>query len=959
MTSLAGFQSELRSVVEGDVRFDVATLAIYSTDSSNYRQVPIGVVTPRHAEDVIKAVALARENDVPLLARGAGTSLAGQTCNTALVLDFSRYMTAVRAIDPEQKTAVVEPGVVQSHLNAALAPHGLFFAPDPATKDRCTLGGMIGNNSCGAHSAAYGKTVDNVVALDVLLYDGTRMKVGVTCDAELDALARSGGRTGETYGELRGLRDRYADNIRSRFPRIPRRVSGYNLDQLLPENGFNLARALVGSEGTLAIVLESTVKAVPKPAELVLVALGFEDIFIAADQVPWILEHRPEACEAFDHTLVKFGVEKGLSAVKLLPRGVAYLIVELAGATRDEARERGEALLKQARAEKQCVGSTLLFNPAERDSVWRLRESGLGAGALRPGKPRTWPGAEDAAVPPAMLGTYLRRFDQLLKHHGLEVGMYYGHFGEGCVHCRVNFDLASPAGIRNFRSTMLEMGDLVGEVGGSISGEHGDGIARSELLPKIFGPELIPAFAEFKQIFDPQNRMNPGVIVTPHAMDTHLRLGPNYNPTKVDTYVDFSADGGIAGATLRCVGIGKCRKTDSGVMCPSYMATHEEIYSTRGRAHLMFEALTGDLLKDGFTDDALRDTLDFCLSCKSCKTECPAAVDMAWYKAEYLAQYYKRHKRPVFSQMIGRIDEWVPVAAQMSGVVNYVAGRTRFGSLMKRAAGMHRERKLPKFSKRTFRDWFGSHAQDARGRREVFFFTDTFTNFFEPEVAIAAVKVLESAGFRVIIAPKYVCCGRPLYDQGMLDDARQRLLEIMRVLGPYVERGTPIVGVEPGCILTFRDELPKLFPADKRARLIAERSFLLEEFLALEAPDFAPPPLVGRALYHGHCQHKAIAGVEKEIALLKRVPGLELQVLDSGCCGMAGAFGYEERHYEVSRTLAERVLVPAIAEAGPETMVIASGFSCRSQVRHFCPETHVVHAAQMLGGEFLAVGAKR
>ncbi len=448
MNALATFQSELRRVVEGDVRFDLATLAIYSTDASNYRQVPIGVVVPRHVGDVINAVALARENGVPLLARGGGTSLGGQACNTALVLDFSRYMTAIRAIDADKRTAVVEPGVVQSHLNTALAKHDLFFAPDPATKDRCTLGGMIGNNSCGAHSAAYGKTVDNLVGLDVLLYDGTRMKVGATGDTELNALIAAGGRTGEIYAGLRSLRDRHADLVRSRFPKIPRRVSGYNLDELLHENGFNVARALVGSEGTLAMVLEATVKVVPKPKELVLVALGFEDIFIAADQVPWILEHRPEACEAFDYTLVEFGQKKGLQAVKLLPHGCAYLIVELGGDTRDEARHRGEALLKQAQAVKQCVGAALLFDPVERDSVWRLRESGLGAGALRPGKPRTWPGAEDAAVPPAMLGQYLRRFDQLLKRHSLEVGMYYGHFGEGCVHCRVDFDLASPAGSR-------------------------------------------------------------------------------------------------------------------------------------------------------------------------------------------------------------------------------------------------------------------------------------------------------------------------------------------------------------------------------------------------------------------------------------------------------------------------------------------------------------------------------
>lgn len=951
MTALSSFQSELRRVVEGDVRFDAGTLAMYSTDSSNYRQVPVGVVAPRHAGDIINAVALARENNVPLLARGCGTSLGGQTCNTALVLDFSKYMTAIRAIDPDRKVAVVEPGVVQSHLNVALAKYGLFFAPDPATKDRCTLGGMIGNNSCGAHSAAYGKTVENVVGLEALLYDGTQLKLGATSDAELDAIVAAGGRRGELYAGLRGIRDRYAELVRSRFPRIPRRVSGYNLDELLPEKGFNVARALVGSEGTLAMVLEATVKLVPKPKELVLVALGFEDIFVAADQVPWILEHRPEACEAFGEVLVNFGRQKGLPSVKLLPPGRGFLLVELGGATADEARERGERLRKQAQMIKQCIGAVLLADRAEADSVWRLREASLAAAALRPGKARTWPGAEDAAVPPAKLGEFIRKFDNVIKSHGLEVDMYYGHFGEGCLHGRVNFDLASPAGIQTFRSAMLAIGDLVGESGGSISGEHGDGIARSELLPKVFGPELIPAFAEFKRLFDPESRMNPGIIVAPWPMDAKLRLGPNYNPKKIDTYFDLTDDGGMAGAALRCVGVGKCRKTDSGAMCPSYMVTRDEFYSTRGRARLMFEALTSDLLKGGFTDDSLHETLDFCLSCKSCKTECPAAVDMALYKAEYLAHYHKRHRRPLTAQMVGRIYDWAPLVSRMPGIVNYVAGRTRFGMLMKRAAGVHPRRPLPKFARQTFRDWFARRSRNGRAGREVLFFTDTFTNFFEPGVAIAAVGVLESAGFRVSIAPKYVCCGRPLYDQGMLDEAKQRLVDVMRVLGPYAERGVAIVGVEPGCILTFRDELPKLFPKERRARLLAENSFMLDEFLAREAPDFAPPAFAGHALYHGHCHQRAIAGTDKEVALLKRVPGLEVQVLDSGCCGMAGAFGYEEHHYDMSRALAARVLVPAIQAAGPDAIVITDGFSCRSQIRHFCPGTRVLHAAQVLNAD--------
>jgi FAD/FMN-containing dehydrogenase/Fe-S oxidoreductase len=855
-------------------------------------------------------------------------------------------MNTIQRLDGNLGLAVVQPGVVQAHLNTALAPYGLFFAPDPATKDRCTLGGMIGNNSCGAHSAAYGKTSENLLALDVLLYDGTRLKLGPVNDAEVDATVSAGGRTAELYQQLRGITSRYGDLVRSRFPKIPRRVSGYNLDELLPENGFNLARALVGSEGTLAITLSATVRAVPRPKQLVLVTLGFSDIYVAADQVPWILEHRPEALEAFDQQLVEFGKIKGLEAIRLLPSGCAFLIVELGGATLDEARGRGEALLQQARRVPLCTGSTLLVDPVERDSVWRLRESGLGAGASRPGFPRTWPGAEDVAVAPAKLGAYLRRFTKLLDKRQLRVSIYYGHFGEGCVHCRVSFDLMSPEGIATFRATMEELGDLVGEFGGSISGEHGDGIARSELLPRMFGTELIGAFGEFKRAFDPEGRMNPGTIAHPHPLDAHLKLGPNYRPLQIPTHFDFSADGGLAGAALKCVGVGKCRKTDAGTMCPSYMATREERDSTRGRARVLFEALNGGL-PGGFTDEALRDALDLCLSCKSCKTECPAAVDMAMYKAEFLSHYHQQHRRPLIAHALGRINEWAALASHAPGLANALS-HSFLARPVKRALGIHPNRDLPRFAQQTFRAWFGGRNIAADSRPEVVLFPDTFNNFYEPEVAIAATHVLDAAGFRVTIPPSQICCGRPLYDQGMLDLAKHRLQEAMRVLSPYVERGVPIVGLEPGCILTFRDELPKLFPGDPVAQGLAESTFMLDEFLARKAPAYKPPPHQGRALLHGHCHQKAIAGLKHETALLERVSGLKLEVLDAGCCGMAGAFGYEAGHYEISKTLAERVLVPAIQRSEPGTIVISDGFSCRSQVRHFCPDVRVMHLAQVL-----------
>ncbi|MGH7905422.1 MAG: FAD-binding and (Fe-S)-binding domain-containing protein, partial [Candidatus Binataceae bacterium] len=619
-------RDELRRVIDGEVRFDSGSRVIYSTDASNYRQIPIGVIIPRHSRDVIHTVELARENNLPVLARGGGTALGGQTCNTALVIDFSKYMNAAGPVDAERRLITVEPGVVPAQLNRSLVEHGLFFAPDPTTSDRCTIGGMIGNNSCGAHSAAYGKTADNLTALEMLLYDGTRLSLGGQSEAELGG---AHDRVAGIHRELAAIRDRYGNLIRARYPKIPRRVSGYNLDSLLPENGFNLARAMVGSEGTLGIILKTTLQLFPRPKRVVMVVLGFRDVFLAADQVPWILEHRPEALEGFDYNLVDFAVTKGNAAVKLLPEaGRAFLIAEFGGDTASEAATRGEHLIDSAKRH-EWVGTALLSSADEQQAVWGLRGSGLGSGAFIAGRPRTWPGAEDAAVPPARLGDFLRRFDNLLQRKNLRCASYYGHFGEGCVHCRINFDFLSAQGVAIFRNTMMQLADLVAEFGGSLSGEHGDGIARSELLPKIFGTELIDAFREFKRVFDPHGRMNPGNIVDPHPIDSHLRITPSLNARPVATHFDFSAENGLAGAAMKCVGIGKCRKIEGGTMCPSFMATREEKHSTRGRARLLFEALTGDGLSAGFDDPALKDALDLCLSCKACKSECPAGVDMA------------------------------------------------------------------------------------------------------------------------------------------------------------------------------------------------------------------------------------------------------------------------------------------------------------------------------------------
>ncbi|MGH7925977.1 MAG: FAD-binding and (Fe-S)-binding domain-containing protein [Candidatus Binatus sp.] len=948
MTSIAALEAQLRATIEGEVRFDAGTRAAYATDASNYRQVPIGVVIPRHEGDVISALSLARENAMPILARGGGTSLAGQGCNAALVLDFSKYMNRVIAIDTHAHVAQVEPGVVQSHLNAALAPHGLFFAPDPSTKDRCTIGGMIGNNSCGAHSAAYGKTVDNVEALEVILYDGTKLSLAGSLDeAQLGEAIARGGREGEIYSRLRELRNQTADSVRAHFPKLPRRVSGYNLDELMPEHGFNVARAIVGSEGTLATILRATIRAVPRPNEVALAVLGFDDVFIAADQMPWLLAHRPEALEGFDQNLPDLARTKKMPGVRFLPAGSAFLLVELGGASRDEARQRAELVIAQARALRECTGAAYLADASEQATVWQIRESGLGSSAFIPGRPRSWPGAEDSAVPPANLGAFLRGFERILNSRKLKVATYYGHFGEGCVHARINFDLTSASGIATFRASMVELGELVANLGGSLSGEHGDGLARSELLPMMFRPELIGAFRDFKRIFDPTSMMNPGVIVEAHPLDSHLKLGANYRPREVATHFDFSAEGGLAGAALKCVGIGKCRKTEAGTMCPSYMATREEIHSTRGRARILFEALTTDLLPEGFADPALKEALDLCLSCKGCKSECPSSVDMAAYRAEFFSHYYRNHRRPLSSAFFGRLNEVARLASRAPALANAIAHAPFVGGLAKRTLAIHADRELPRFARQTFRSWFERRIP-RMSTSEVVLFPDTFTNFFEPHVAIAAVEVLERAGFRVIVPRHELCCGRPLYDQGMLERAKVRLTEVLVELYPFVAVGIPIVGLEPSCILTFRDELPSLFPEDARAKALASKSFLLDEFFVREAPDFAPPALRRRTIVQGHCHQKSLAGIGGELELLSRAAGAELDVLDAGCCGMAGAFGYERAHFEVSKAIGARVLFPAIDQAPPDAIIVADGFSCRSQIRHFCPSRHPKHLAEVL-----------
>jgi FAD/FMN-containing dehydrogenase/Fe-S oxidoreductase len=941
--------------MRGAVRFDDGSRALYATDASNYRRVPIGVVLPESAEDALAAIEVCGRFEAPLLTRGAGTSLAGQCCNTAVILDFSRHVNRVLSIDSERRLARVEPGAVLDDLRNQAERHGLTFGPDPATHSYCTLGGMIGNDACGPHSilAAFeaegGKTSDNLAELEVATYDGVRMRVGKTSETELARRIAEGGRSGRIYADLRSLVDRHAGRIREKFPKIPRRVSGYNLPSLLPENGFHVARALAGSEGTCVTVLEATLHLIPSPRCRALLVLGFPDIFQAAEAVPEILAHRPCGLEGFDDGLVADMRRAGLhpEGLELLPDGGGWLLAELPGATPAEARERARFLADQLSRLRPDLAARLV-EPAQARHVWAVRESSLPATAHAPGRSLTWEGWEDAAVAPDRLGDFLREQRRLWERHGYR-GNLYGHFGDGCVHTRLNFDFESAGGIRRFREYLEAAAELVLAYGGSLSGEHGDGQSRSELLPKMFGPELMEAFREFKRIWDPQGRMNPGRLVDPDPITADLRLAGGRPGQGERTIFRFPDDGGdFSRAALRCVGVAKCRRGEGGAMCPSFRATGEEEHSTRGRARLLFEMLRGETIRDGWRSEEVRRALDLCLACKACKTECPVGVDMATYKAEFLWHYYRGRPRPLSAHAFGRVDRWARLASAAPGLVNFVTGTPFLSGLAKAVAGIAPERTIPRLARQTFQQWFSRRSRPVKGVRRVLLWPDTFNNYFHPEIARAAVELLEAAGLRVEVPRVPLCCGRPLYDFGMLETAQHLLRGTLAALEAPIREGVPMVVLEPSCAAVFRDELPNLFPEDERARRLARQTCLLAGFLEKEAPEYRPPGLTGRVLVQSHCHQQALFGTTAEESLLERL-GVDSRILDAGCCGMAGAFGFERgEHYEVSIRCAERVLAPAIRQAPAETLILADGFSCREQIRHTTGR-RALHLAQALG----------
>jgi len=979
----AGLKKALQSHLPlGNVRFDRGTRALYATDGSNYRQVPIGVVLPRDVQDVSATVALCREFRAPLLCRGAGTSLAGQCCNVAVILDFSRYMAGIIEIDPARRIARVQPGVVLDNLRASAEKHHLTFGPDPATHNRCTLGGMIGNNSCGVHSVMAGKTDDNIEELEVLTYDGVRLRVGQNLieacghsGPRLPALSGAEGSGGQEVSSrsrveqistsLKQIASTYGELVRQRFPNIPRRVSGYNLNYLLPENGFNVARALVGSEGTCVTVLEATCRLVESPPERVLLVLAYPDIYQCADHVPEIMAYKPIGLEGFDDLLVGYTRAKGINSegLALLPAGGGWLMVEFGASSALEAESQARNLMQSLGRSQPPPAMQLYTDKHQAKRIWEVRESALGVTSHVAGEALYWEGWEDSAVAPEKLGAYLRDLRKMFAAYGYK-GSLYGHFGHGCVHTRINFDLQSKEGIAKFRDFMEEAADLVVSYGGSISGEHGDGQARGELLPKMFGPELVQAFREFKSAWDPEWKMNPGKVIDPYKLDENLRLGAAYSPWELKTNFKFVDDHeSLAQATLRCVGVGKCRREEGGLMCPSYRVTREEEHSTRGRAHLLWEMTQGEVIRDGWRSEEVKRSLDLCLACKGCKSDCPVGVDVATYKSEFLSHYYEGHVRPRSAYAFGNIDFWARVASHAPGLVNLATQLPIFRNLSKLIAGMPQERSIPVFAPETFKNWFRRTRPYGSGYRphdsgpseltgpsgaitQVLLWPDTFNNYFRPETAKAAVEVLEATGFRVILPKANLCCGRPLYDHGMIHRAQSLLLQILDQLSPVIEAGIPVVGLEPSCVAVFRDELVNLFPHDARAQALSRQTFLLSEFLETHAKPDDLPQLNRKAILHGHCHHKSLMKMTAEESILHRI-GVDFESPAPGCCGMAGSFGFEREKYHVSVAIGELELLPAVRRAPAEWLIIADGFSCREQIAQGTPR-HAFHLAEIL-----------
>ena len=950
MWGMTALEHDLRRVVEGEVRFDRYSRLLYATDASMYQMEPIGVVIPRHAGDVQATIEVANRQNVPILPRGGGTSLTGQTVNRAVVLDFSPHMSRVLEVNPEEGWCRVEPGVIQDELNAHIRPLGLLFGPDTSTSSRATLGGMIGNNSGGAHSIVYGLTVEHVIEVTALLADGSRAVFGEVPPEAFRAKMNVPGLEGQIYREVARLRDQYRGEIRARYPKYWRRVCGYNLDELVKDRPLNMARLVVGSEGTLLTVVEAKMRLVGRPKRTALHVIHFVDMLEALESSQTILETEPYAVELTDKMildLARGNIEQSERMGFVQGDPAAILIVEYAGDSDAEVTSKVEALEARRSRSRFGYASHVAYDPAEQESIWKLRKAGLGLLLGMKGDSKPIAFIEDTAVDPKHLPTFVPRFREIMAEHGAE-GAYYGHCSVGCIHIRPLINLKTRRGLEQVRAIADKIVDLVLEFGGAISSEHGDGRARSPFLERVYGPRVFQAFREFKHAFDPKNLMNPGNLVDSPGITEHLRYGPEYRTWEPATTLDFSAQGGFAAAVEMCNGVGVCRKKLEGTMCPSYMATRDEEHSTRGRANALRAVLSGQVPASDFTGRRLYEVMDLCLECKACKAECPSNVDMAKLKYEFLAHYHRANGLPLRNRLFGRIESLSRLASRLAPVSNWVAASGLHRWALERLVGIDRRRPLPSFARRTFADWFARHEQPAAAPRgEVVLFHDTFVTYNAPHVGIAAVRLLGRAGYRVTLVDKK-CCGRPLISKGMLAEAKAHAAWNVERLLPHARRGVAIVGLEPSCLLTLRDEYVDLLRSDA-ARRVAAQSLLLEEFLERERKSGLSLPFAGngrKALLHGHCHQKALVGTAPTVSALTWA-GFDVQEVDSGCCGMAGSFGFEREHYDLSVALGNRRLVPAVKAAAADVEIVAPGISCRQQIEHLAGR-RAKHPAEVL-----------
>jgi FAD/FMN-containing dehydrogenase/Fe-S oxidoreductase len=970
--SLARLCDRLTQETRAEVYFDRGRRGLYATDASLYQIEPVGVVVPQTVEDVVATVRISAEEGVAIVPRGGATSLSGQTIAPGIVIDFSKYLNRIGVVDKDAMSVRVEPGVVLDQLNAHLKPLGLMFGPDVSTSDRATIGGMIGNNSAGARSLRYGKTVEHVRAMDVALADGTATKLGPVSDEELAAICSRDDRVGRVHRVVRDTVARNRQAIIDRFPHILRRVSGYNLDEFVPGLPvrpvgwveepwrFNLAKLMVGAEGTLAVVTAADLKVVPIPPAQGLVVLSFATILAALDRLAEIVGTGPVAVEMLDRMILDLAGENPLYSHYLNfaeGRPAAVLAAQFYADSQDELAARADDLARRFEGRPGVLGVRKSLSNTAKDDFWKVRKAGFSLLMAMVGDAKPIAFVEDTAVSPNRLPEFYARFEAIVARHGVRAACY-GHADVGCLHIRPIINVKTREGVETLRSIAREVSDLVIEFGGSMSGEHGDGLARSLWNRKLFGPEVYAAFQEVKRAFDPDNRLNPDKVVGTADPGDHLRIGPEYHPREpANTLLDFSGQGGFARAVEMCTGVGACRKTGTGTMCPSYMATRDEMHTTRGRANALRLVMNGDLPSDGspLSNETLYEALDLCLQCKACKSECPSQVDMAKLKAEFLHHYYGGGPRPLSHLLMGQIFRLNPIGSALAPLANATLRNPIFKWFLEKTAGIDRRRTLPTFARDHFRKRFRRNEIDLRAgsRGAVVLLDDCFTTYNNPEVGIAAVRVLEAAGYEVRLAG-LKCCGRPAISKGLLKLGRELARENVARLHALVRQGLPILGCEPSCLVTLLDEY-RDFRLGPAADEVARASHLVEAFIAdpERVPELGLEPCTGRVLLHGHCQQKAVVGTAGTVAALKRIPGIEVRELDSGCCGMAGSFGYEHGHYEVSTVLANRVLIPAAA-ADPSARLVAPGFSCRSQV-HGLAGIEAIHPIQLLAQQLSAV----